>query len=509
MQDTAGAWLMTALTASPLLIALMQTAASLPVLMFGVLSGATADNFDRRKLLIFWQFWMLAAAIILSVLALTGTITAWQLLGLTFLLNVGAAMAGPVWQAIVPELVPRSELPDAIAINSAGYNLARAVGPALGGLMVAAFTVLLTGAGAVFLLNAVSFATVIWVLYEWKRTPIFKSTLPAERLIGSIRAGVRYIRHSPTLLSIFVRGLLFTTFVSSVWALLPLVAKQEMNQGALGYGILTGCLGVGAVIGALLIPQIRRKIHPGRIVQYTSLIFVGTLLVLAFVQNVPAVLFALLAGGFAWTCTTSTLNIAVQLSVPGWVQARVLGSYQMVFQGGMAVGSALWGLVAEQTSAAFALSVCAGALLIIQLIAGRFRLPEGDMPDLRPFSMNRPTPNVVIEPRLDDGPVLIMVDYRVAPQRHAEFIHAVHRMREVRLRDGAFRWGIFRNAADPDSFTETFLVDSWIEYLRQRERLTAADRMLRDHVWQLLAEGTQPTLSHMIYAREPADGPNS
>jgi MFS family permease len=508
MQDTAGAWLMTALTVSPLLIALMQTAASLPVLLLGAVSGATADIFDRRKLLIFWQFWMLVAAIILSVLALTGTITAWQLLGLTFLLNVGAAMAGPVWQAIVPELVPRSELPDAIAINSAGYNLARAVGPALGGLMVAAFAVMQTGAGAVFLLNALSFAAVVWVLYEWKRTPIFKSTLPAERLIGSIRAGVRYVRHSPPLLAIFFRGVLFTTFVSSVWALLPLVAKQEMNQGALGYGILTGCLGAGAVIGAVLIPRIRRRVRPGHIVQSASMIFVGTLLVLAFVKNVPAVFFALLAGGFAWTCTTSTLNIAVQLSVPGWVQARVLGSYQMVFQGGMALGSAFWGLVAEQTSAAFALSVCAGGLLAIQLIAGRFQLPEGDAPDLQPFALNRPTPNVVIEPRPDDGPVLVMVDYRVAPERHAQFIRAVHQMREVRLRDGAFRWGIFRNAADPDRFTETFLVDSWIEYLRQRERLTATDRMLRDHVWELLAEGTQPSISHMIYAREPAGGAN-
>ncbi len=508
MQDTAGAWLMTALTGSPLLIALMQTAASLPVLLLGVVSGATADIFDRRKLLIFWQFWMLAAAIILGGLTFAGTITAWPLLFLTFLLNVGAAMAGPVWQAIVPELVPRSELPDAIAINSAGYNLARAVGPALGGLMVAAFAVLHTGAAAVFLLNAVSFAAVIWVLYKWKRTPIFKSALPGERLIGSMRVGVRYVRHSPVLLSIFIRGLLFTTFVSSVWALLPLVAKQEMNQGALGYGILTGCLGAGAVIGAVLIPRIRHRVRPGRIVQYTSMIFVGTLLVLAFVKHVPAVLFALLAGGFAWTCTTSTLNVAVQLSVPAWVQARVLGSYLMVFQGGMAFGSAFWGLVAEHTSPAFALSTCAGALLAIQFIAGRFRLPEGEAPDLRPFLLNRPTPNVVVEPRSDDGPVLVMIDYRVAPEQHTRFIHAVHKMREVRLRDGAFRWSVFRDTGNPDHFTETFLVDSWIEYLRQRERLTAADRILRDHVWDLLKEGTQPEISHMIYAREPAGEAN-
>ncbi len=273
MQDTAGTWLMTVLTASPLLIALMQTAASLPVLLLGLLAGATADIFDRRRLLIFWQIWMLASVAVLAVLTFLGHISPWALLAFTFLLNVGSAMNNPAWQAIVPELVPRELIPDTVSLNAASNNLARALGPALGGLMVASFASVHKGAGSVFLLNALSFAGVIWVLVQWKRTPLFKSALPAERIAGSIRSGLRYVRYSPTLQSSLIRAFTFTFFVSGIWSLLAVVAKRDLRAGALGYGILNGSLGVGAVVAATIVPKIRRRFPAARIIAASAWVF--------------------------------------------------------------------------------------------------------------------------------------------------------------------------------------------------------------------------------------------
>lgn len=382
MQDTAGTWLMTVLTTSPLLIALMQTAASLPILFLGLPAGATADIFDRRRLLIFWQSWMLAIVALLSVLTMFGVIAPPVLLLLTFLLNIGSAMNNPAWQAIVPELVPRSELPDAIALNSASFNLARAVGPALGGLAVAAFTSAQVGAAVVFLLNSASFLAVIFVLYAWKRTPLFQSALPAERIFGSMRSGVRYVRNSPALRAVLLRAFLFTGFASAVWALLAVVAQQDLHAGAMAYGVLNGCLGLGAVIGAVLLPRLRRRLPAEYMLGGAGAIFTVTLAVLALTHSVPLIVFWLVAAGCAWTTTTSTLNIAVQLSVPAWVQARALGIYQMVFAGGMAGGSALWGLIAERHASQTALLIAGAGMLIGVPVALRFPLLRGVPPEV-------------------------------------------------------------------------------------------------------------------------------
>lgn len=503
MQDTAGTWLMTALTSSPLLIALMQTAASFPVLLLGFIAGATADIFERRRLLIFWQSWMLVAVLILSVLTIIGIVSPWELLLLTFLLNIGAAMTNPAWQAIVPELVPREELPDAIAINSAGFNLARALGPALGGLGVAAFASTTTGAGTVFFLNAISFIAVIWVLYAWKRTPLFKSALPAERLYGSTRAGLRYAWYTPSLQAVLFRAFFFTLFVSGIWALLAVVAQQHLHKGAMGYGILNGCLGAGAVMGAVSLPYLRRRFSPENIISAATIVSVGTLLILAFARATPVIVIGLLAGGFAWTSTTSTLNVAVQLSIPPWVQARALGIYQTVFQGGMALGSVLWGFIAEHGSTSRALLFAAIGLLASVPLTRRFELPKGAPVDLNPYDLNRPAPQLVIEPRAEAGPVFVTIEYLIPERDQVEFTRAVHAMKDVRMRDGAIRWGVFQDAVKPERFVETFLVDSWLEFLRVRERLTAGDRALRDYARSFHAGPAQPSISYMIYAREP------
>ena len=505
MQDTAGTWLMTTLTHSPLLIALMQTAASLPVLFLGLLAGATADVFDRRKLLVFWQVWMLGSVAVLAGLTFVGYISPWALLAFTAMLNVGSAMNNPAWQAIVPELIPRELIPDAVSLNSASNNLARAVGPALGGLMVAAFKRTDTGAGSVFLLNALSFAGVIWVLVNWKRVPLFRSTLPAERMAGSMRSGLRYIRYAPEIQASLLRAFVFTFFVSAVWSLLAVVAQRDLHQGAMGYGILNGSLGVGAVIAATQLHRLRARFTADTIIAASTGYYIVTLLVLALVKSPAMIIGTLIVAGFAWTSTMATLNTSVQLAIPAWVQARVLGVYLMTFQGGLALGSVLWGAVAERASTSSALLASAAGLALSYPLARHFHVLRGAPADFRPYQWKRPAPQVVLDQldaEPDAGPVRVSITYKVPLQNYPEFTRAIHRMRGVRLRDGAIRWGIFRDASDPETLNETFVMESWLDYLRARERITVADAVIRDAVRALAREDTPPITSHQIYAKE-------
>ena len=514
MQDTAGTWLMTSLTASPLLIALMQTAASLPVLCLGLLAGATADIFDRRKLLIFWQTWMLTSVAILAILTFLGHVSPFTLLAFTFLLNIGAAMNNPAWQAIVPELVPRTLIPDSVSLNAASNNLARALGPALGGLMVAAFKRTDTGAASVFLLNSLSFAAVIWVLVNWKRTPLFKSALPSERIAGSIRNGLRYVRYAPDLRSSLLRAFTFTFFVSAIWSLLAVVAARDLHQGALGYGILNGALGAGALIAATQLPRVRRHFSADQIIATGTLYNVFTLLVLAFARSPYIIIPTLILAGSAWTSTMSTLNTSVQLSVPAWVQARSLGTYLMTFQGGMALGSVLWGFIAEHSSTPRSLSTAAVGLLVTFPFVSRFKILRGPLPDHTPYQWKRPAPQPALFTTSDDGslddplhagPVRVSVEYRIPAENYAEFTRAIHLLRGARLREGAFRWGIYRDAIRPERLNETFLMESWLDYLRSRERVTAADQLLRDQVWILHQDQAPPRITYQIYAKEVAN----
>jgi MFS family permease len=508
MQDTAGTWLMTVLTTSPLLIALMQTAASLPVLFLGLLAGATADIYERRRLLIFWQCWMLAAVAVLAVLTFVGVITPVTLLVFTFLLNIGSAMNNPAWQAIVPELVPREQIPNAVTLNAASNNIARALGPALGGLMIAAFVVPHRGAGWVFALNSASFAGVIWILWRWKRQPVFKSALPSERIAGSVRSGLRYLRYAPDLQGPLIRAFTFTFFVSAVWSLLALVAKSDLHQGAMGYGILNGCLGLGAVLGATLLARIRQRFDADTLLLATTVYYVATLLILALVRIPAVVIFVLIGAGFAWTTTMSTLNVSVQLSVPAWVYARALGVYLMAFQGGLALGSALWGVIAQRSSTRASLICAACGLAASTPFMQRIHILKGLLPDVTPYQWKRPLPGFAAMADHDEGPVRISVDYYIPRENYAQFTQVIHLLEGVRLRGGAVRWGIYRDAADVEHLNETFVMESWLDFLRSRERMTANDQAIREQVNVLhrdpAGENGSPKITYQIWAGEVA-----
>ncbi len=503
MQDTAAAWLMTTLTASPFLIALMQTAASLPVLFLGLPAGALADILDRRKLLLFWTGCMLLAAALMSALTLTGAISVAALLLLTFMLSLGSAMNGPTWAAIVPEMVPREEVPKAVALNSAAFNLARVIGPAAGGLTVAAFISVTFGAGVVFLVNSFSFVAILVVLYRWKRTAFFKSALPAERMQGSMRAAVRYVRFAPAMQAIMVRAFVQTFFVSGMWALLAVTARDDLKSGAMGYGILMGCLGGGAVIGAVLLPRLRQHFSAERIVTGAAGVFTLTMLVMAWLPHWLLLGLFLMLGGMAWTGTASSLNISLQLSVPAWVQARTLGIYQMVFEGGVALGSALWGGIAEHTSPAIALTAASVGLAVTLPFARRFRLLSGGELDLSPSRMTGlvgSTPQAVVEPEPEEGPVLVTVTFHIEPARADAFIAAAHDLGKIRRRDGAVRWSLYRDPFDSTRYMETYVIETWLERQRQIERFTVADRAVRDRVFAFHIGPHPPVVSRMIVA---------
>ncbi|MBV9125869.1 MAG: MFS transporter, partial [Planctomycetes bacterium] len=469
MQEVGQAWLMTSLAPTPLMVALLQTVESFPMFLLALPAGAVADVVDRRRLLLFTQTWMLAAATGLGVATLLKFTTPNLLLVFVGALGVGAALNMPAWQAIIPELVPRPQLPAAVTLNSAGFNIARAVGPALGGFVVA-----VTSPGIAFLINAASFLAVILVLYRWRRSAT-TSTLPAERVLGAVRAGLRYVRHAPPLRAVLMRTALFTGGASALWATLPLVARKDLGLEAIGYGVLLGCLGGGAVLATGLLPRLRRHVSSDLVVVGATMLFAAATAALAWVRVLGVLCAAMVLGGMAWMAAMSTFMVAAQVAVPAWVRARALAVYLLVFMGGMAAGSALWGAVAEQTTIPDALVAAALGLLIGLPATLRYRLENGEDLDLTPSQHWPGHSTLVTTPGAEDGPVLVMIEYRIDPKKATEFAQAMQAVRLLRRRDGAARWGLFHDMENPSRYLETFVVESWAEHLRQHERVTRAD----------------------------------
>ncbi len=489
MQTVGAAWLMTSLTSSSLYIALIQTASALPFFLLALPAGSIGDIFDRRKLILGTETWMLIIATVLTVATFTGAMTPWLLLLLTLALSLGDAIESPTWRAIFPELVKKDDLTPALALNGIEFNLARAVGPGLAGLIIAAF-----GVTIAFLLNALSFFGVILVIFTWKR-PRRKSNLPPETLGGASAAAIRYVRYSPGIRTLLLRSGIVIFFSSSFWALLPAVAK-ELSKSALGYGFLLGFFGVGAVLGAVVLQRVSSKLSTEAIISIATVMFGAILLSTAALHNLAILCALMLLGGASWTVFMSLFNTMVQNLAPDWVRARVLAAYLFVFQGSVAIGSALWGLAAEHTdvrTALFISGIGIGASLLLQFA---FPLPSTAI-DLSTWN-HWGKPAMFEEPATDLGPVLVTVKYVVDPAKGPDFLNEIYRYQRIRRRDGATSWGIFYDTESPNVYLETFLVDSWAEHERQHDRFTVADRELEKRVLSYVIKST--TVKHYIYA---------
>lgn len=493
MHEVGEAWLMTTLTPSALLVSLVQGADALPTLLLALPAGALADIVDRRKLLIFTQTWMMCAAALLGFLTVAGLTTPGILLACTFLLGIGSAMNVPVWQSTVPELVPPEDLPDAIMLQGIGLNAARVAGPAIGGALVAAI-----GAGPVFLLNAASFLAVILAIFAWRRAKAEAPAAPAERIMGAVAAGVRFVRHSPDLRSVYLRTLVFAVPASALWSLLPVLAKRELGTGAGGYGLLIGCVGLGAVLGAPVVSGIRKKAGNEALVSGGTAVFAAGLLALAFAPGAGYAGPALVAIGGSWIAMMTTLNYSAQSSSPNWVRGRAMAGYVMTLQGGFAVGSAVWGSCAQRYGARTAVLAAAGTMAAGLAAAVRLRLPGGADLDLRPSDHWR-APDVAAAVEPDEGPVVVTVEYRVKSDHAPEFVRRMDARRLARRRDGAYDWGLYRDAADPNLWVEIFVVESWAEHLRQHGRATVHDKLQEAEITALHEPRT--VVRHLIAAR--------
>ena len=491
MHDVGSAWLMTSLSPSPLMISLMQAAASLPFFLLALPAGALADVVDRRRLLLVTQSWMLAVAALLGVLTLLKLTTPPILLGLTFALSLGSAMNMPVWQAVIPEIVSKEELPAAATLNGVVINLARSIGPAIAGLIIA-----VAGSGAVFLVNAASFLGVIFVLSQWRR-PVPKTALPTERFMGAIQAGLRYARFSVPLQRVFIRTGTYIFFASAVFALLPLLARREMGLTALGYGMILGFWGVGGLVGAFILPKLRQRWSIDRLVALASIVLGGMMLVLAWVRNLPAICSVMPIVGIASLAVMVSLNVSAQTAVPGWVRARALAVHLLIFQGCMTLGSLTWGTIAQQTNLGIALTTAAIGLILSVFVVRRYRLRCAEQLDLS-ASLHWAHSTHAFEPAANDGPVLITLEYRIDPVNAAAFRTAMQTLSQIRRRDGAIQWGLFQDLTDPARFVETTLVESWAEHERQFERVTNADRAIENLAFAFHLGPEPPRLAEMI-----------
>lgn len=498
IRDVASAWIMTDLSPSPAAVALVQAAATLPIFLLAIPAGVLSDILDRRKFLVAIQFLLAGVSICLMLLSLAGLQSVTSLVALTFLGGIGAALMGPTWQAIVPELVEKKDLKNAVALNSLGINIARAVGPALGGLILASL-----GAAFTYGVDVITYVFVISALLWWRR-PVAAQDVLAERFPGAFRAGLRYARASRELHVVLVRAFVFFALASSVWALLPLVARSLLGGGAGFYGILLGAVGLGAIAGAIIMPKLREHLSADGLLLLAALVTAAVMAFLSFAPPQWAAVAALLALGAAWITALTTLNGVAQAILPNWVRGRSLAVYLTVFNGAMTAGSLGWGAVATLIGVPFTLLTGAAGLVALGLGAHRLKLPKGEA-DLMP-SRHWPEPLTAAPVEHDRGPVLIQIEYRISPEERADFLKALARLSAERRRDGAYAWGITEDAADPGLMLEWFQVESWAEHLRQHHRVSKADADIQTEVLRFHRGEGRPVVRHFLAFNHPSEG---
>ncbi len=493
VQAIGAAWLMTSLTSSESMVALVQSSVTLPIMIFSLIAGVFADNFDRRKIMLWAQAFMCVASIGLAFLAYEGWLTPWLLLSFTFLIGCGTALNNPSWQATVGDLVSKEELPAAVSVNSMGFNMMRSVGPAAGGAIVAAF-----GAAAAFAVNAASYVAIIAALFAWKPKPK-ASRLPREQFGSAFAAGLRYVAMSPNLVRTIIRAFLFGISAIGLQALLPVIVRDQLGGTSLTYGTLLGAFGVGAVVGALASRRLRARFENEAIIRIAFAGYAICYLALALAPPVVVAGAVLFLAGSCWVVALSLLNTTIQLSTPRWVVGRVLALYQTGTFGGMAAGSWIWGALAEGSSMSVALAgagVAMGLGLGIGLLS-----PLPDSAEMRLDPANRfvePTLLLDIQPR--SGPVMVMVDFTIDEADVPRFLTLMAERRRIRIRDGAGQWTLLRDMEFPDVWTESYHVPTWVEYIRHHERRTEEDIDNFENL-RALHRGPHPIRVHRMIER--------
>jgi MFS family permease len=491
IQSVGAAWLMTSIGASADLVALVQASITLPIMLFSLMAGAIADNFDRRNLMLAAQIFLLVVSVALTLCTYFGLVTPWLLLAFTFLVGCGTAFNGPAWQSLVGEMVPRSDLAAAIALNSMGFNIARSVGPAIGGMIVAT-----VGAFAAFATNAISAVGLIVVLMRW-RPAIPPRTLPPESLRTAMAAGIRYVAMSPNLGVVLLRGAAFGLAAVAVQALMPLIARDLIHGGPLTYGFLLGAFGAGAIGGAFLIMPLRQALSLEALVRLSFASFAICAAVTGLSPVLPLTMAAMALGGASWAVAFSSFNATVQLSSPRWVVGRALALYQMATFGGMTFGSWLWGAAAERYGIADALLVSAVTLVAGAVLGLKFRLPELTTLNLDP--LNRwIKPDIAVDIRPRSGPIVITIEYVIRPQDVVAFLSVMAERRRIRRRDGARHWTLLRDLEDPAVWVERYHSPTWVEYVRHNLRMTHADAGISERLQTLHQGPGQPRVHRMI-----------
>lgn len=490
MRDVASAWLVLDLSGSPSSVAMVQAAGSLPIFLLAIPAGVLSDILDRRRMLIITQIGLACVSLCLLLQAATGLASVASIVGLTFLGGVGAALMAPVWQSIVPELVPRGELKGAVALNSLGINISRAIGPAAGGAILTAF-----GAAVTYGMDVASYVAVLGALIWWKRAPDPRDEL-SEQFGGALRAGLRYARSSRELHRVFLRTSLFFAGASALWALLPIIASKVLGGGPGFYGLLLGAVGAGAIGGAILLPRVRDRLGPDGILLASALLTALVMAVLALVPPRWAAVPILLVAGAAWIAVLTTLNATTQAILPNWVRGRGLALYLTVFNGALTAGSLGWGALADAIGVPATLWSGAVALLLIGVLLHRKSLPTGEA-DLTP-SNHWPEPLTAEPVSGDRGPVLITIEYRVAPADHDRFLKTLRRLAAGRRRDGAYAWGVSQDSNDPERVLEWFFVESWAEHQRQHRRVSRADADVQEAARAFHRGAEPPVVQHFL-----------
>nr|WP_272209992.1 MFS transporter [Marinicella sp. W31]MDC2875842.1 MFS transporter [Marinicella sp. W31] len=491
IQNVGAAWMMTSISDSESMVALVQASTTLPVMLFALLAGAIADGFDRRRVILSAQVFMFTVSVLLALAAFAGLLTPWLLLAFTFLIGCGNALNNPSWQASVGDMVPRSDLPGAVTLNSVGFNITRSLGPAIGGTIVA-----IGGGAAAFTVNAFSYLGLLTVVYRWKFRPP-ENPLPREKMTTAIGAGLRYVVMSPNILKVLLRAFIFGLASVSVLALLPVVARDVIVGGPQTFGIMLGAFGIGAIGGAFANAQARARLSNEAIVSLSFLIFAASAAVIGFSTSLVLDCFALLFAGACWVLALSLFNTVVQLTTPRWVVGRALSLYQTASFGGMALGSWLWGQVAEHHSITLAFLAAAAVMALGAVIGLFFKMPALESLNLDPLNRFQ-----MPEPKLDmlarSGPIVVETRFIIGPEDTEEFLRLMIERRRIRKRDGARKWALMRDIADPEVWIETYHAPTWVDYVRHNQRRTVADAENLDRIRALHRGAERPEVRRMI-----------